>query len=78
MQSPGSTTKPEKRRVSSRSRFEKLMKNNLWMSQNSGMKNDGFYQKEDIEDQLNSKKTELNRFVTDNTKLRTKNAMFKD
>lgn len=53
-----------------------MIKTNMWMSQNSSYKNDGFYQKEDIEDQLNFKKTELNKYVAENTKLRTKSAMF--
>jgi len=83
LQSPGSAVKPERRRISSRSRYERMLKTNYhtpvmnpWMSQSGSYKNDGFYQKEDIEDQLNFKKTELNKFVAENTKLRTRNAMF--
>ena len=33
----------------------------------------GFYKKEDIEDQLNLTKTELNKHISENTKLKTKN-----
>ena len=57
-----------------------MLKNTQWISPNSSFhnKNDGFYLKEDIEDQLNSKKTELNQFVDENTKLRTKNAVLKE
>jgi hypothetical protein len=52
-----------------------MIKSDLWLSQNSAFRNGGFYQKEDIEDQLNYKKTELNKYVAENTKLRTKNAV---
>jgi hypothetical protein len=53
-----------------------MLKNELAMSPHRGFQGGGYYQKEDIEDQLNYKKTELNKYVAENTKLRTKNAVF--
>jgi hypothetical protein len=55
-----------------------MLRNELALSQHRGLQHAGFYQKEDIEDQLNYKKTELNKYVAENTKLRTKNAVFQD
>ena len=76
LQYPGSPVRLERKRVSSRSRHERMLKNELAMSPHRGFQGGGYYQKEDIEDQLNYKKTELNKYVAENTKLRTKNAVF--
>ena len=73
---PGSPVRPERKRISSRSRYERVLRNELALSQHRGYQHAGFYQKEDIEGQLNYKKTELNKYVAENTKLRTKNAVF--
>jgi len=76
LQYPGSPVRLDRKRISSRSRYERMLKNELAMSQPRGFPNGGFYQKEDVEDQLHYKKTELNKYVAENTKLRTKNAVF--
>ena len=43
LRSPGPTVRPERRRISSRSRYERMLKNDLWMSQNGALSSGGYY-----------------------------------
>ena len=53
-------------------------KQSMFRNKKSILKTDGFYQKEDIENQLNLTKIELNQHIDENIKLKTKNQVQKE